>query len=213
MNSKTCSKCGEEKLSEEFHWKRTENRPNSWCKKCVYARQRRRWIDRKIKAAKLFGGKCVKCGYDRNLAALDFHHLDPTTKKYQWTKLRERPWEEVVDELKKCTLVCRNCHAELHNPQLDKNVLQYENVDNALLVLEKNEIVPTGQCFACKADVYGTLYCSTKCRAMNQRKVKRPSKGSLARKLLKMSWCAIGREFGVSDNAVRKWAKGYDLLV
>lgn len=26
------------------------------------------------------------------------------------------------------------------------------------------------------------------------------------------SWVKLGRMFGVSDNAVRKWAKGYELL-
>ena len=24
------------------------------------------------------GGKCERCGYDKNISALEFHHLDPT---------------------------------------------------------------------------------------------------------------------------------------
>jgi len=27
-----------------------------------------------------------------------------------------------------------------------------------------------------------------------------------------MSWCAIGRKYKVSDNAVRKWARKYGLI-
>ena len=47
--------------------------------------------------------------------------------------------------------------------------------------------------------------CSKKHR-LEQRKVKdRPSQEELQKMLKTMSWCAIGREYGVSDNAVRKW--------
>jgi transposase-like protein len=28
----------------------------------------------------------------------------------------------------------------------------------------------------------------------------------------KASWASVGRDYGVSDNAVRKWAKKYNLL-
>ena len=47
----------------------------------------------------------------------------------------------------------------------------------------------------------------------NKRKVIRPSKEELEILLLKnKNWCAIGRQYGVSDNAVRKWARWYGLL-
>jgi len=212
MKTKKCSKCRVTKDWSEFHQKSTENRVCSWCKNCVHIRQRRRWIDRKIKAVNLFGGKCVKCGYDQNLAALEFHHVDQKSKEYIWSELKKRPWQEVVNELQKCTLVCGNCHMELHNPQLDKSALQYESMDNTCLTLKKAEIIPTGQCVTCKTDVYGTIYCSTKCSSKDRRKVKRPSKVTLSKKISTTSWCAIGREYGVSDNAVRKWAKKYGLL-
>jgi predicted HNH restriction endonuclease len=32
--------------------------------------------------------------------------------------LSNRTWESVMAELAKCSLVCANCHAELHNPHL-----------------------------------------------------------------------------------------------
>jgi len=42
--------------------------------------------------------------------------------------------------------------------------------------------------------------------------VSRPSKSELAELISNNSWCAIGRMYGVSDNAIRKWAKGYELI-
>ena len=33
---------------------------------------------------------CSRCGYARNLAALTFHHLDPTTKQYTLDLLFEQ---------------------------------------------------------------------------------------------------------------------------
>ena len=44
-----------------------------------------------------------------------------------------------------------------------------------------------------------------------QRKVERPSKEELSQLLLESSFSAIGRTYGVSDNAVRKWCKSYGL--
>lgn len=47
----------------------------------------------------------------------------------------------------------------------------------------------------------------------NTRKVKnRPSKDELEEMLKETTYKAIGRKYGVSDNAIRKWAKSYKLL-
>lgn len=40
----------------------------------------------------------------------------------------------------------------------------------------------------------------------------RPSKEQLAQEIDSMSFIALGKKYGVSDNAVRKWAKAYGLL-
>lgn len=55
-------------------------------------------------------------------------------------------------------------------------------------------------------------YCSNKCRGLDKRKVERPTKSDLETDIKELSWLAIGRKYGVSDNAVRKWAKSYGLL-
>jgi Zn finger protein HypA/HybF involved in hydrogenase expression len=47
-----------------------------------------------------------------------------------------------------------------------------------------------------------------KCSSINQRKVKnRPSKEQLLKEIEETNYCAVGRKYGVSDNAVRKWIK------
>lgn len=56
------------------------------------------------------------------------------------------------------------------------------------------------------------LYCSNRCRGLAIRRVKRPSIHVLKQDIETMSWIAIGRKYGVSDNAVRKWAKQYGLV-
>lgn len=43
-----------------------------------------------------------------------------------------------------------------------------------------------------------------------QRKVPRPSYDQLLEDLRSMSYCAVGRKYGVSDNAVRKWLRWYE---
>jgi hypothetical protein len=86
------------------------------CKKCrVYYVDRRR-KELKKKLVEHFGGECMKCGYDRCLAALDFHHLDPQTKKFGiGYKGYTRSFKSALEEAKKCVLICANCHREVEN--------------------------------------------------------------------------------------------------
>ena len=64
------------------------------------------------------GGKCQRCGYDRNYAALEFHHVEANRKDFQLDlrSLSNRRWAAVLTEAGKCVLLCSNCHTELHNP-------------------------------------------------------------------------------------------------
>ena len=71
---------------------------------------------RKIKAKLVdeLGGKCSSCGYDKSIAALDFHHTDPTKKEFGVSVKLRYGYTKVLSEAKKCVLLCKNCHAELH---------------------------------------------------------------------------------------------------
>lgn len=114
---KKCPKCFIEKPLKDFY-PRKEKKGTYYryiCKMCDKERilgiqntQKQKWVDYK-------GGKCQKCGYNKCLAALEFHHRDPLQKKfalsgYRLTKSRE---SEIIEELEKCDLLCSNCHREV----------------------------------------------------------------------------------------------------
>ncbi|AZU98946.1 hypothetical protein pW2_114 [Bacillus phage pW2] len=54
-------------------------------------------------------------------------------------------------------------------------------------------------------------FCSRECLYVGQRKFERPNKEELFNLIKTISFLEIGRIYGVSDNAVRKWCKSYDL--
>ncbi len=55
-------------------------------------------------------------------------------------------------------------------------------------------------------------YCSANCRGVKRRKVERPSKEELRKLIDTTSFLQISRNYGVSDNSIRKWAKSYGLI-
>lgn len=94
-----------------------EGRQKKYCsKKCKNKQavtKRRKEVKRKLVEA--FGGQCVSCGYNKTYAALQFHHIDPSTKSFGLAnKGNTMSFEKAMDEAKKCVLICANCHAESH---------------------------------------------------------------------------------------------------
>ncbi len=59
------------------------------------------------------GGRCRACGYDRCLAALEFHHLDPQEKEFGLARCGAHSIGKLRVEASKCVLLCSNCHAEV----------------------------------------------------------------------------------------------------
>lgn len=67
----------------------------------------------KERAIAFLGGSCCKCGYDKCPAAFDFHHLNPREKDFDISS--RVAWSDTLEaELKKCVLLCANCHREAH---------------------------------------------------------------------------------------------------
>jgi len=67
------------------------------------------------RAIDYLGGKCLLCGYSRCQSALDFHHVNGEEKSFGISsKGYTRSWEAVERELRKCVLICANCHREVH---------------------------------------------------------------------------------------------------
>jgi transposase len=60
------------------------------------------------------GGRCARCGYDRCISALEFHHMDPAEKRFSLSSRGvARSLEKARAEAAKCVLLCGNCHAEV----------------------------------------------------------------------------------------------------
>lgn len=63
-----------------------------------------------------FGNCCCICGYNKCPRAMQFHHLDPNEKEFaQGVDGQTRSLARQVEELKKCVLLCANCHMEVHD--------------------------------------------------------------------------------------------------
>lgn len=93
----------------EYNWRGTVK----ICRTC-YTRKRRK--ENKNKGVEYLGGKCVCCGWDKYVEALNFHHVNPKNKKFTISH-SGRPditWESLKKELDKCVLLCANCHAGVH---------------------------------------------------------------------------------------------------
>ena len=61
------------------------------------------------------GGSCKRCGYNRCIEALEFHHNNSFGKDFSISaKGYTRGWAKVKEELDKCILLCANCHREVH---------------------------------------------------------------------------------------------------
>lgn len=115
MKTRICKTCKEEKPTSEFYktgiYKETVlYKPN--CKTCLNKEQKKRYQDRLNSLVSKW--ECVHCGYNKSRAALDFHHLDSTKKDFTIAARLTSSLKTLAKEIKKCILLCANCHRELH---------------------------------------------------------------------------------------------------
>lgn len=124
----TCNKCSCRKISDKFpKSNKKKNGYKSICKEC-YNTYFRKYLKNPEHVARVKRGKCnyrkalhnVKlhlgccvCGYNKHAAALHFHHIDPTKKCFQISSSTRYGLQILIEEIKKCALVCANCHSEI----------------------------------------------------------------------------------------------------
>lgn len=101
-----CDQCGREYVPN-----RNAGHRLRVCNSCRHV-ERRGVI--KAKAVVFLGGRCVGCGYNKCIRSLNFHHINPGEKDFGIGGHNIRNWAKVKGELKKCILVCANCHGEIH---------------------------------------------------------------------------------------------------
>jgi hypothetical protein len=101
-----CVGCGETK-PEKFYGVSKSNCKSCHNKKLMIKRQ-----DLLKEARALLGNKCSMCGYSKCGAALEFHHVSED-KEFNIAGARFG-WKKLKEEIKKCILLCANCHREYH---------------------------------------------------------------------------------------------------
>ena len=146
------------------------------------------------------------------MRALHFHHVDEATKKFSISSNVTRNWEDTLNELRKCVLVCSNCHMEIHDgltecPPIAINEERVAEI-NELVSLNKKQV---HYCPECGAEVCQKDSLCLACAGKKRRKVEHPTRGVLKDLIQTKTFLDIGKMYGVSDNAVRKWCKRENL--
>lgn len=126
METKFCSSCKTNKLVDDFHRRGTIRQ--SRCKACVkinssihYKNNRERIGVLKTLWRKEFtdwyyslkeNKPCADCGVVFHVEAMEWDHLPGFEKKACLSSLFQRKDKNgIIEEVKKCQLVCANCHA------------------------------------------------------------------------------------------------------
>ena len=174
-----------------------------------YINQKIRGITRKYEYIMSKGGKCEICGYNKNLAALDFHHLDPDQKDFQIDarKFANSKLSDLKSELDKCIILCANCHRELHSPDLNlddiPNTLQNNKKKKTFSSKESGSICP--QCGKKFKKVKGKIYCSKDCRKAAKNY---PTKEQLEEQYAILnSWEKVAKHFNITRKIVQRIRK------
>lgn len=86
---------------------------------------------------------CVLCGYNKCSNALDFHHINPNQEKktknsHSFKDLRIKT---LITEIKKCIVVCANCHREIHAGQVigyefNREIAVHNTIQDELPILK-----------------------------------------------------------------------------
>ena len=162
----------------------------------------------------VMGEKCQICGYNKCIKALELHHINPEEKEYTISgNLLNNSWQKLSKELEKCVLLCSNCHREVHdnieNFELKSSFNQERSNQISQLIYDLTHH-KFYFCKNCGKQIYNSGYCSN-CIAFKKRKVERPPRDVLKKEIRENSFLSLGKQYGVSDNAIRKWCKSENL--
>lgn len=97
----------------------TKNYCSTKCLRNGVVDERRKECKRQIVEYK--GGCCEKCGYNKSIWALHFHHKDPATKEFSLGSGSTISLDRLKKEADKCLLLCANCHAEIHEIEHERD--------------------------------------------------------------------------------------------
>ena len=117
---KVCSICQVSKHLEEFYSNgktpKGTQKYKPYCKPCEIKKRMKDHYDKIIgilsESNRLFA--CESCGYAKNSSALDFHH-NSEEKNFSISQMKNSPKDKIRAEIALCTILCSNCHRELHS--------------------------------------------------------------------------------------------------
>lgn len=140
---KTCSKCNLVKTEADFNKKKKSKDGLSYqCRECSnkytkihYSNNKKYYFNKAIlykqKVKNWFreykqNVKCELCG-ENHPATLDFHHKDKNTKfDCVGTIANLSSLTKLKNEIKKCSVLCSNCHRKKHYPEWVRNCTVFE---------------------------------------------------------------------------------------
>lgn len=137
--NRTCKHCGKPLKGKAMYYCSEKCKQKYWSSEAKLQNNSSiihpRTLSGRLKRYKVIlykGGKCEKCGYNKNSAALSFHHLDINNKRFEIENRNCSAYnlETLYKEADKCILLCANCHMELHNPDLMLDKLKELEKDN-----------------------------------------------------------------------------------
>lgn len=130
MQTKQCTKCGKILPITQFNWRnKAKGTRRSECKYCHSEYMKQKYQEKKNIVQEIKSScSCAKCGQTRGYV-LDFHHIDPNEKNDNIARLTSNnsKLDKVYDEMKKCIVLCANCHREFHYLQQRNEELTIED--------------------------------------------------------------------------------------
>lgn len=126
---KQCKKCKKTKSVEDFCLrKRSSDGRQPWCRICstkifksyykdnpeAYRVRAKKVLDETFELVKSLKDNqpCTDCGVRYPYYVMDYDHLDSSIKEDNIGNLIKSGKKKVLDEIKKCELVCSNCHRQ-----------------------------------------------------------------------------------------------------
>lgn len=139
--------------------------------------------------------KCSSCGlgteWNGKFISLQLDHKDGDRCNNQIENLR---------------ILCPNCHSQTDSFCGKKKKKQRIKAERKV-----RKTIKINKCIFCNSEYEAKdknqKYCSYECHKKSLRRIERPSKEQLIAEVSQSSYVQVGKKYGVSDNAIRKWLK------
>ena len=169
---------------------------------------------RKLNLIQILGGKCQICGFDEFPDALEFHHENPNEKEYGLSSGNCHSLEQDLIEIKKCFLLCANCHRGVHggyynNPET--HIFNNELAQQLISERDERNIIHPNHCIDCGCEIDRHAIRCVECNRKNRQTCERPDRHTLKQMIRAIPFTQIGEQFGVKDNSIRKWCDSMNL--